>query len=350
VVDAHLPDALAAATNAQPALSGPFGSRKQLALWLTQPDHPLTARVLVNRLWQWHFGQGLVSTANDFGHMGQAPTHPELLDWLACELVSPQVNTQFSVPSTQSSGPQPWRIKRMHKLIMLSEAYRRDSRFANDENLRADPENRLLWRMNRRRLEAEALWDAIHAAAGTLNLKLGGRPVMPPLAEDEIAALRDRWHWPVSADPADHNRRGMYIFVRRNFRFPMFEVFDAPVNSVSCPARDVTTVAPQALWFMNNATMFRQAQELAARLVRESANDSQTWIERAFAICLSRRPTESEQQEAVRLIDALSTATPAAAQLDQPPAALAKIPPQWAAALTKFCLALFNLNEFVFID
>src|SRR5204862_6902264 len=192
-------------------------------------------------------------------------------------------------PMVSGQG-QAWRIKRMHKLIMLSEAYRRDSRFANDENLRSDPDNRLLWRMNRRRLEAEALWDAIHAAAGTLNLKLGGRPVMPPLAEDEIAALRDRWHWPVSADPADHNRRGMYIFVRRNFRFPMFEVFDAPVNSVSCPARDVTTVAPQALWFMNNATMFRQAQELAARLVRESGKDSQTWIDRAFAICLPRRP------------------------------------------------------------
>jgi hypothetical protein len=142
----------------------------------------------------------------------------------------------------------------------------------------------------------------------------------------------------------------MYILVRRNFRFPMFEVFDAPVNSVSCPARDVTTVAPQALWFMNNATMFRQAQELAARLVRESGNDSQTWIERGWAIALSRPPTAREHQEAVRLIESLSIATPPAAGLDQPPAALAKLPPQWAAALSKFCLALFNLNEFVFID
>jgi hypothetical protein len=349
-VGPEIPAALAVATATLPALEGPFGSRKHLALWLTKPDHPLTARVLVNRLWQWHFGQGLVSTPNDFGNMGQAPTHPELLDWLACEFVSPELSIH-SVPTMQDSGlkSQAWSIKRMHRLIMLSEAYRRDSRFASAENLRADPENRLLWRMNRRRLEAESLWDAIHSAAGTLNLKLGGRPVVPPVADDEIAALRDRWHWPVSADPADHNRRGMYILVRRNFRFPMFEVFDAPVNSVSCPARDVTTVAPQALWFMNNATMFRQAQELAARLVRESGNDSQTWIERAWAITLSRPPTAAEQQEAVRLIESLSTAAPAAG-LESPPAALAKLPPQWGAALAKFCLALFNLNEFVFID
>ena len=134
----------------------------------------------------------------------------------------------------------------MHRLIMNSSTYRLASNFATPTHLEKDPANRYLWRMNRRRLEAEAIWDSVHSTAGTLNLQVGGRPVVPPLAEDEIAALRERWHWPVSADPAQHTRRGMYILVRRNFPFPMFEVFDAPVTSSSCPARDVTTVAPQA--------------------------------------------------------------------------------------------------------
>jgi hypothetical protein len=113
------------------------------------------------------------------------------------------------------------------------------------------------------------LWDTLHATAGTLNLKMSGRPIVPPLADEELAALRESWHWPVTADPREHNRRGIYILVRRNFRFPLFDVFDAPVNSVSAANRDVTTVAPQALWFLNNQTSQRQAREFAARLVRE---------------------------------------------------------------------------------
>jgi hypothetical protein len=365
---ARLPQALAAATGTKPELPGPFGGRKQLALWLTRPDHPLTARVMVNRVWQWHFGQGLVSTPNDFGNMGQPPSHPALLDWLACEFVEPTLSTAGKTTrqgegETRREGVEgasnsalrtphsalPWSIKRMHKLIMLSQAYRRDGRFATEKHLREDPENRLFWRMNRRRLEAEALWDALHAAAGTLNLKLGGRSVIPPVADDEIAALRDRWHWPVSADPAEHNRRGLYILVRRNFRFPMFEVFDAPVNSVSCPARDVTTVAPQALWFLNNKVMLRQAQELAGRVVREAGDAPAEFVKRAWMLALSRPPTAGEEQEALKLIDSLAadSSTPA---LENLPEALAKLPSLKAAALAKFCLALFNLNEFAFVD
>ena len=243
----------------------------------------------------------------------------------------------------------PWSMKRMHKLIMLSRAYRRDGRFATEKHLRDDPENRLLWRMNRRRLEAEVLWDSVHAAAGTLNSKLGGRPVIPPVADDEIAALRDRWHWPVSADPAEHNRRGLYILVRRNFRFPMFEVFDAPVNSVSCPARDVTTVAPQALWFLNNKVMLQQAQELAGRVVREAGDAPAECVKRAWMLALARPPTAGEEQEALKLIDSLAADSSTAA-LDNPPEALSKLAPPKAAALAKFCLALFNLNEFAFVD
>ena len=210
-------------------------ARKQLALWLTRPDHPLTARVIVNRIWQWHFGRGLVATSNDFGRQGQAPSIPELLDWLTSEFVS--------------NG---WRMKAVHRLIMTSETYQRASAFQSDKNIAADADNHYLWRMNRRRLEGEALWDAMHTAAGTLKLSVGGRSVAPPLAQDELSGMGAAWQWPVTADPSEHNRRGLYLLVRRNFPYPMFEAFDNPINSVSCPARETTSVAPQALWFLNN--------------------------------------------------------------------------------------------------
>ena len=180
-----LPASLAAVTSRKKEVTGPFGSRKQLALWLTEADHPLTASVMVNRIWQWHFGQRIVPTPNDFGHMGVPPSHPKLLDWLATEFVA-----------------RDWSIKEMHRLIMNSNTYQMTSRFGTETHYRSDPDNRLLWRMNRRRLEAEALWDSVHATAGTINLEIGGRPAVPPLAEDEIAALREKWQWPISGDPA----------------------------------------------------------------------------------------------------------------------------------------------------
>ena len=341
------PTVLAAATGWKKQLKSPFGSRKELALWLTRPEHPLTARVMVNRIWHWHFGRGIVATPNDFGSMGQPPTLPQLLDWLATEFVA-----------------QGWSVKKMHRLIMLSSTYQMSSRYSTEEHLLQDPDNRYLWRMNRRRLEAEALWDAVHATAGTLNLKMGGRPVVPPLAADEIAALRTRWHWPVSADPKEHTRRGMYILVRRNFRFPMFAVFDAPVTSVSCPERDVTTVAPQALWGLNNRSVFRQAQEFAGRIVNEAGNAPAEWIERAWLIALARPPSVAEKQEATALMETLAqrasgsepeelatsggTSTPS--PLENPPEKLAALPDARAAALVKLCLGIYNLSEFSFVD
>ena len=252
-VSADLPAVLRAATECHEALPGPFGSRKQLALWITTPKHPLTARVLVNRVWHWHFGHGIVGTPNDFGKMGDAPTHPELLDWLASEFIK--------------SG---WSVKKLHRLIMTSAAYQADSRWQHEGNARQDPQNLYLWKGNRRRLEAEVLWDNLHAVAGTLNPKLGGRPVVPPLDKDE----QPPGNWTVSADPADHTRRGIYVLVRRNFRFPLFDVYDVPVNALSAPARDVTTVAPQALWLLNNRTALRQSQHFAGRLVKDSAPNS----------------------------------------------------------------------------
>ena len=249
-VKADLPAVLRAKTDCSTELPGPFGSRKQLALWLTTGKHPLTARVMVNRVWHWHFGRGIVGTPNDFGKMGEPPSHPELLDWLATRLVQ--------------GG---WSLKQLHRLIMTSATYQTESRSQDESNARIDSPNHYFWKANRRRLESEAIWDNIHAAAGTLNLKMGGRPAVPPLDADE----QPPGSWIPSADPAEHTRRGLYLLVRRNFRFPMFDVFDAPVNAISAPARDVTTVAPQALWFLNNRIAFRQAQQLASRVVADGS-------------------------------------------------------------------------------
>ena len=204
---------------------------------------------MVNRIWYGHFGRGIVSSLNDFGQMGERPTNPELLDWLALTFMK-----------------QGWSIKEMHRTMMLSSTYQMDSRGFSKENAVIDPQNRFLWKMDRRRLEAEAIWDSIHAVAGTLNRKMGGKPVVPPLGPEEGAP----GYWTVSADPTEHTRRGLYILQRRNYRFPMFDVFDLPVNAVSAPARDVTTVAPQALWMLNNPTAIRQSKAFASRLKDES--------------------------------------------------------------------------------
>ena len=326
-----LPAALAAATGRSADLPDRYAARQQFALWLTQKNHPLTARVMVNRIWHWHFGRGIVDTPNDFGKIGQPPSHPELLDWLATGFVA--------------GG---WKIKNLHRIMMNSAVYRQRSQFGTDQHLAVDPDNRLLWRMNRRRLEAEALWDAVHSAAGTINLAMGGQPVVPPLAADEIATLREKWHWVVSADPAQHTRRGLYIIVRRNFKFPMFEVFDAPVTAVSCPTRDVTTVAPQALWGLNNQSVFRQAMHFAGRVVTEAGEERAAQMARAWHIALGRPPTSAETSSALRLLDELEGQ--GTMPLRERPLALQNIPPARAQALCKLCLALFNLSEFGLVD
>jgi hypothetical protein len=238
----------------------------------------------------------------------------------------------------------------MHRLIMLSSVYQMSSRYHDDRSAREDPDNQYLWRMNRQRLEGEVLWDAMHAVAGTLNLKMGGRAVAPPLAEDELTALGSTWQWPVSADPAEHDRRGIYIVVRRNFTYPMFEAFDSPDNAVSCPERDVTVVAPQALWFLNNKIAFQQAQQFASRLVRQWGSDPLAWVENAWLLALGREPSNQEKEEAVSLIDSLAARNGEATAPTELPAGHVQLDPSHAAALAKFCLSLFNLSEFAFVD
>ena len=329
-VEAALPVSLAKATGTSAKLTDPFEARKQLALWLTRKDHPLTARVMVNRIWHWHFGRGIVETPNDFGNMGQSPSHPVLLDWLAIRFVE-----------------DGWSVKKLHRLIMASSVYRQSSQFGSPRHLAEDPDNRLLWRMNRRRLEAEALWDSVHSVSGTINLEMGGPPVVPPLAEDEIASLRQKWHWVVSADPKQHTRRGLYILVRRNFKFPMFEVFDTPVTAVSCPVRDVTTVAPQALWGLNSKSVFGQSMHFAGRVFKEAGKDQKKQVEQAWRLALGRPPTAAESARALRVLRQLEESS---AALNEAPSSLSSIDASQAQAMSKLCLLLFNLSEFAFID
>jgi hypothetical protein len=308
--------------------------RKQLALWLTKADHPLTTRVIVNRIWEGHFGRGIVATENDFGHQGTPPTHPELLDWLATEFVR-----------------DGWSIKSLTRLIMLSNTYQMTSRYASAANSQIDPDNAYLWRMNRTRLEGEAIWDSIHTASGDINFKMGGRAVMPPLTKPELNGIRNDAEWVPPADLTEANRRGVYIFIRRDFPFPLFDRYDMPSNAESCPRRDITTVAPQVLWTLNNHVSYDEAQRFAVRLVKESGDDPSLWIDRAWHIALARAPIAQEKSEALGMMAKLAE-LPAAKGDKAPilPGELAKLGDARAEALTKLCLAIFNLDEFVYVD
>jgi mono/diheme cytochrome c family protein len=284
--------------------------RKSLALWLTEPDHPLTARVIVNRAWHWHFGRGIVATPGDFGRQGEEPSDQALLDWVASEFVS-----------------QGWSLKKLHRLILTSKAYQRSSA-AVESDLKLDPQNRYLWRMNRQRVDAETLRDSILAVAGTLNPKMGGRPVVPPLTEEEYSSLWARNQWPVSLDPAEHTRRSVYLYVKRTFPIPMLSTFDEPDTSVSCARRDATTVAPQALTMMNSEFMLSQAKHLAGRVRKDAGGDPDQSVTTAFRYALGRAPSAAELKEGRAFL-----------QSDSSPDSLAH-----------FVLVVLNMNEFLYVD
>jgi hypothetical protein len=283
------------------------GRRAALADWLTRPGHPLTARVLVNRLWQHHFGRGIVATPSDFGAMGAEPTHPELLDWLAVEL-----------------GARGWSLKAMHRLMVTSAAYRQSSR-PDPAVLAADPENALLGRHALVRLDGEAIRDALLAVSGRLNRSLGGPPVFPELPA-ELTRLSSRGAiWPVSHRASDRDRRSLYVFLRRNLRYPFFEAFDRPDTNASCPRRAVTTIAPQALTLLNGALARDAARGLAARIARAAGPDPAARIRLAYLLAFTREPDSLE----LRLARDFLHRDPELAHLG---------------------LALLNLNEFVYVD
>ena len=313
-------------------------SRLELAQWLTAKDHPLTARVMVNRLWQRHFGYGLVRTPNDFGIKGDLPTHPELLDWLAREFMEP------------SDGGAPWGLKRMHRLIVLSATYRQAS-----DPKPGDPENRLLSRQSRKRLDAEAIRDAVLAAAGTLNRAVGGASVRVPL-EPEVYDLiftegEPTGLWKVDADPRQHVRRSIYLFAKRNVRLPILEAFDQPDTLTPCANRGLSTYAPQALILMNGPFSHEQAGRLAATLVADGtpAEWTTALYERAFA----RKPSPAERRIAATFLASQTQRLREKLRAEEfvavPPNLPTTADPAQAAALMDLCLAVFNANEFVYI-
>jgi hypothetical protein len=279
-----------------------------LAGWILAPDNPLTARVIVNRVWQYHFGRGIVATSNDFGRMGARPSHPELLDYLANEFVA--------------NG---WRFKAMHRMILLSNAYQQSfrspiTRLAQEK----DPNNNLLWHFERRRLEAEEIRDSELAIAGELNRKPGGPSVIVPVDPELLKQLYKPAQWKVTRDKEEHNRRSIYLIAKRNFRLPIMEVFDAPDYQLSCARRESSTHAPQALELLNGAFTNRMARVFAGRLQREAGRSKTRAIDLAYRLVSGRGPNPEEKRLAV---DFLKT---------QP--------------LSEFALAMLNLNAFLYLE
>ncbi|MBI4664660.1 MAG: DUF1553 domain-containing protein [Verrucomicrobia bacterium] len=275
--------------------------RLALARWIIEPKNPLTARVMVNRIWQYHFGQGLVKTPSDFGVNGSCPTHPELLDWLAIEFIA--------------SG---WSIKAMHRLIVLSSTYRQSSR-SNPAALAVDANNQWLWRLSPRRLEAETLRDSVLGVSGNLDLKMGG----PGFDLFEPNSNYVRVYIPKKQFGPAEWRRMIYQFKPRMRLDDVFGAFDCPDAGQIAPKRTSSTTPLQALNLLNSPFMVQQAQIFAERLRREAGSNAQAQVRRAFALAFSREPTVPEVETAAKLVD--------------------------EEGLVPFCRALFNANEFVYV-
>ena len=261
------------------------GRRLALAEWITSPDNPLPARVAVNRIWHHHFGRGIVRTLDNLGKMGDPPTHPELLDWLAVEFME-----------------RGWSVKEMHRLLMTSEAYQMASSYDGDTNRAVDPENQLLGHYQGQRLEAEALRDQIMTVSGGIDLTVGGPPVFPYIPDEILKASQGKGHWDNQPDGPDVWRRSVYVYRRRSLGFPFFDTFDLPDQNQTAAARNVSTVPTQALTLMNNAFVLRQAELFAGRLEREAPGDLDRQIDLAYRIALTRTPSADEAAVAKTLV------------------------------------------------
>jgi hypothetical protein len=286
--------------------------RLKLAEWIADATNPLTARVMVNRVWQYHFGAGLVKTPNDFGRMGTRPSNPDLMDWLASRFVE--------------GG---WRIKPLHRLILLSSAYRQSSVSPMEKaGMEKDSEDSLLWKFSHRRLEAEELRDAMLAVSGRLNLKAGGASFMTPIDPDLVLMLKRPQYWVATRDKSEYDRRTLYMIYKRNLRLPFEEVFDAPDTLLSCARREQSTHAPQALELLNGQTSNELAAAFASRILKERATDAER-IDYAWRLATGRAPTAIERTLAVKFL---------AGQ------------PGDAGRVKEFALAVFNLNAFLYVN
>jgi hypothetical protein len=289
------------------------GRRLTLANWIASGDNPLTARVIVNRLWQHHFGRGIVETVSDFGKNGTPPTHPELLDWLATQFVQ-----------------EKWSVKAMHRVILNSSAYRQASTSLDEKPPKGDPDNRLLSRFPRVRLEGEVIRDSVLAVSGRLNLERGGLPVYPPLPEglDEAQRVQMINTWETSNGP-DARKRSIYVFQRRSLNLPMLETLDAAVPNASCDRRRHSVTALQPLSMYDSDFVNTEAKYFAERVRKETGSAIGEQIERAFLIALGRPPNAGEMEK-VRTFAAI-------------------VPPK-GDPLLGVCRVLLNSNEFVYVD
>ena len=301
--------------------------RLQFAQWISHPNNPLTPRVLVNRIWKQHFGNGLVRTPNNFGFKSDPPTHPELLDWLAAELVHPSLNAGV-----------PWTMKRLHKIIMTSETYQQSSLHANEAEQK-DSENRMLWRFPRLRLDAEALRDAMLVTSGALNPAMGGPSFFPRMSKEALEGLsRKEAAWQESK-PTDRARRSVYMMTQRSRLLPLMTTFDFTETTSTCAKRNVTTVAPQALALLNNEFVHEQSAAMAHRVRSEASSSTQDQIELAWEYALQRAPTPKETEQAnAHILQQLAHYTKN------------EVKDAEQRALASLCHVLLNTNEFIYLD
>jgi hypothetical protein len=300
----------------KPAHGESSGRRLALANWMVDPRNGLAWRTIANRIWQHHFGEGLSSTPNDFGRLGEQPTHPELLDWLAATMVE-----------------QGGSMKAMHRLIMTSAAYRMSS-VPGEQELAKDAPNELLTRFRMRRLSAEELRDSMLVANGTFNPAVGGPPVLPPLPKEVLATSSRPYEvWPVTPEES-WSRRSLYIKLKRSIQHPLLTSFDLADLDSPCPVRFSTVVPTQALSMMNGELTNREAALLARRVEREHPGDVRAQIVRARQLASGRTPDAKEVDEAIAFLDDIQKRE--------------GLSP--AQALDSLCLVLFNLNEFLYID
>jgi hypothetical protein len=292
------------------------GRRLVLADWIASPDNRLTARVMANRIWQHHFGRGIVRSSSNFGLLGDLPTHPELLDWLAAEFVN--------------SG---WRMKPLHKLILMSSAYQMSSR-AEETALAQDPLNDLFWRFDMRRLSAEELRDSLHAVTGQLNLTMYGPGIYPEISEQVLAGQSMPGHGWGKSSPEEQARRAIYIHVKRSLITPILADFDFPETDSSCAARFATTQPAQALGMLNGAFLHKQAAAFAARVRKDAGEDRRAQVARALRLALGRETDEANIERGLTLIETFRTKHGASEE----------------RALEYYCLMVLNLNEFVYLD
>lgn len=320
----------------KPASGLSTGRRRALAEWIVSPQNPLAARVMANRIWQWHFGRGIVRSTNNFGLQGDSPTHPELLDWLAAEFVK-----------------RGWSLKEMHRLILKSNTYRMASRMESGERraerdagqgnsqlstlnpLLTDAQNDLFWRFDMRRLRAEEIRDSILAVNGTLNLERMYGPSMYPVIPKEVLAGQSvpGQNWG-NSPPEERNRRSIYIHIKRSLQVPILAAFDAADTDFTCPVRFATTQPTQALSLLNSDFLNEEAAVFAEYVRRHAGDDPAAQVALALQRAMQREPTAAEVERGVQLMQALREKDGLSAE----------------AALKYFCVVALNLNEFVYLD